>query len=540
MSGKTRLNPKRTLQRFGFRQTIRGALIVGVLAGLLMGIQGAAYAKAFPTQASRDKLVASLGSVSGIDFFSGEVANAARPDSYAIYKSITMMTLVTAIWGLAVGTRLLRGFEEDGRLEALEAGALAKRQTSSRLLAGFAGSFAVAGMLAFALIAALGADPDVKLSAGGAALMTLAVFLPGLFFAALGVLTSQLARTRGRAILYGLVPLIALYVVRGTANSVPTINWLKKLTPFGWSDLLNPVLGPRIGWIVPTVGFAITFVVLGLVWAGKRDLGAALIRQSDTVRSRFYLLGSPIRLAVRRHLLTFIWWALGTLAFAAFFAAVANLSTNLASDSPAFKRAFTAGSGGELKLAFLGAGTMFAATVLLVMATLNLSGIRRDEAKGYLDNLLVQPTRRQNWLIGRLWLVAAMFMVIALAAGLTTWGVAHAEHITFGLGAALLGSLSLGGIMLLTLGVGAFFYGFLPKVAVAAMAVVIGWAFVFDILKSFFHFSSWVTRTSLLTYIPTNPSKAPDWTATAWLVVIGLVLAAAGVVRFTKRDIVAE
>ena len=93
---------------------------------------------------------------------------------------------------------------------------------------------------------------------------------------------------------------------------------------------------------------------------------------------------------------------------------------------------------------------------------------------------------------------------------------------------------------MLTLGVGALLYGFLPRLAAAAMAVVIGWAFVLDILKSLFHLGSFITKTSILTYIPTNPSKAPDWTGIAWLVAIGLALAALGTWRFTRRDIVAE
>lgn len=532
--------PALAVRRFGFRQTIRGALILGAIVGLVMGAQGAAYAKAFPTVASRHKLVASLESVSGINFLSGEVANAAQPNSYAIYKSIAMTTIITGVWGLLVSTRLLRGFEEDGRLEVLEAGALTKRQTSAQLLLGFAGSFAVSVMIAFLLMALLGSSAQVKLSVSGAALLTAAVFLPGVFFGAFGVLTAQLAGTRSRAVLYGLVPLIALYVLRGTANSVSSVNWLKRLTPFGWSDLLNPVLGPHVIWMLPTAVFAAAFVALGLRWAGRRDLGAALIRQSDTARSRFSLLGSPLQLAVRQNLWNVVWWGAGVLVFAAFFAAVANLSTNLANDSPAFQRAFSAGSANQLKLLFLGVGTLFSTTLLLVMATINLSSIRRDEAKGYLDNLLVQPIRRRKWLLARLWLVVVTFIGIALATALVTWLVARADHIAIGLGTLLMGGLSLSGVLLLTLGIGALFYGWLPRLAVAAMSVVIGWAFVLDILKSFFHLSSIITKTSILTYIPTNPAKAPDWPAIAWLVVIGLALIGCGIFGFMKRDIIAE
>lgn len=533
-------SPASAVRRFGFRQTIRGALILGVLVGLVMGAQGAAYAKAFPTEVSRQKLVATLDTLSGANFFSGEIANAGRPDSYAIYKSLAMTTLIISVWGLLVTTRLLRGFEEDGRLEVLEAGALSRRRTSGQLLLGFASSFVVSMAVTYVLIAALGADPQVKLDASAALYTTIASFLPGILFAAFGIATAQLARTRGRAVIYALVPLIVLYVLRGTANSVHSVDWLKKLTPFGWSDLLNPVLHPNPYWMVPTCMLAAVFAALGLYWAGRRDLGAALIHQPDAARPHFYLLGSPNKLAVRQHIGTFALWALGILAFSAFFAAVANAGTSLANDSPTLKQALSANSANDLKLVFLGVGTMFSGTFLLIMATLGMSHIRRDEAKGYLDNVLVQPIRRSSWLVWRLWLVAVMFMAIALLAALTMWGVAHMEHIHIGFSALAMGALSLGGVLMLTLGIGVLLYGFLPRLSVAAMAAVIGWAFVLDILKSLFHLSSFVTKTSVLTYIPANPSKLPDWRAIAWLVVIGIALMALGVVRFTKRDILAE
>lgn len=536
------LSAPRALRRFGFRQTLRGALIVGAIAGLLMGAQGAAYAKAFPDQISRERLVASLKSVSAVNFLSGEVANAATPASYAIYKSLPLMVIVTGVWGLMVATRILRGNEEDGRFELLAAGTATKRRVSAQLLLGFGGALTVAAAVTFVLIAALGANPQVHLPVQAGIYMTAAVFLPGLFFAAVGVLTSQLAVTRGRAVLYGLVPLIVLFVARGFANSVTSANWVKQYTPFGWSDLLNPVLGFHAVWMLPSVLFAAAFISLGLFAAGKRDLGAASIQQSDTVASHFYLLRSPLSLAVRRSAWNVAWWAIGVIAFAAFFAALAGFSVDLAKDSSAFRQAFGAAGIDEqkIRLIFIGTGTLFIATALLVMATLHVAAIRADEARGYIDNLLVQPVRRHIWLVGRLLLIAALFTGISVLAALAVWGVAHLNHTYINIWLAIQGAMSLVGALALTLGIGVCFYGFWPRLAVPAMAIFIGWAFVVDILKSFFHVSGLVAKTSFLYYVPSDPSKTPDWTACIILVIIGAVLAAAGVMKFVKRDIVSE
>ena len=530
------------LRHLGFRQTIRGALIIGAIAGLTMGAQGAAYAQAFPDQESRTKLVSSIQSVTAFNFLSGEVANAGSPASYALYKSLATMFLVTGVWGLLTATRLLRGNEEEGRMELLAAGITTKRYVSGQLLLGYLGSFGAACLIAFVIIAALGANPQVRLSTSASALMVAAVFLPGLFFAGLGVLTSQLALTRGRAVLYALVPLLILLTTRGAANSITSLNWLKQYSPFGWSDLLNPVLGARPVWIVPTIVLTTVFVGLGLFWSGIRDLGSALLRQSEAAKPRLYLLHSAQSFAIRTNRWSFMWWTIGIALFAAFFAALANLSVDLINDSPTVRQALTADSAttDQIKLLFMGVGTLFTSTALLVMATMSLAAIRKEEAKGYLDNILVQPTSRTGWLIRRLLLIVAVFTAIALLSGVVLWGVARLNDISISLWLVIQGSVSLVGALAVTLGIGTLLYGFAPRLAVAAMSAFIGWAFVLDVLKSFFHLSGALAKTSFLYYVPSNPSKAPDWIAIICLVVIGFGLAAFGILRFGVRDIVNE
>ena len=272
----------------------------------------------------------------------------------------------------------------------------------------------------------------------------------------------------------------------------------------------------------------------------KRDLLGALVRQSNTARSRFHLLGSPLSFALRRSGWTITWWGFGTVFFAAFFAAVANLGANLAQDSPAFKQVFSANAANDFKLAFLGAGTSFAAVIMLIMITTMFSAVRREEAALHLDNILVQPVRRIAWLLGRLGIIVGSFMAISLLVGVTVWGIAKNEHIAVSLTTCLQGQISLAGIMLLVLGIGVCVYGFMPRLATAAMSTIIGWAFIFDILDMLLHLSDWMKNTSILTFIPSNPSKTPDWTAFMWLVAIGIVLIGIGSARFVKRDIVTE
>jgi ABC-2 type transport system permease protein len=541
-TNNSKFSTSRALRRLGFRQSRKSALIIGLLCGVMMGAQGAAYAAAFPTQQSRDTLVASLSSTPALGFMAGEIRNASSPASYAIYKSITIVTLITGIWGILVATKLLRGQEEDGRTEALLAGRTTKAAASTHILVGFGYSIMLSFAIAWALIAMLGAAPNVNLDAAHAALLTIGAYTPAVFFGALGVLTSQLALTRGRALVYSLVPLLALFTLRGAANSISDWNDLKRYTPFGWTDLLNPVLDPQAVWIYPTLVFTFIAVPLGIYLAKKRDLGQSILPQSTHTRSRMFLLGSDLQFSVRQNISTFIVWCAGSLLFAGLLAAMAKLAANLLTDSPVADKVFTSLglSQSDLVIAFMSLGGMFSLYILLFMTSVYIGTVRGQEAKGYLDNMLIQPISRSGWLVRKLVVILAMVVIISLLSGYAIWQVAALQGISIDFGLMMQNSITLTGTLFLLLGIGTTVYGFLPRLAVIIMIAVIIWADVSDILKAFFKLDDWIMNTSLLHYISFNPAKTPDWTQFAWLVCIGIVLMAIGVWRFTQRDIVCE
>ncbi len=539
---KRTFSPSRAMRRFGFRQTIRGALIIGVLSGLMMGAQGAAYAAAYPNQKDRDAFVTSLSSVPALGFMAGEAKNALLPASYSIYKSIALTTLLAAIWGLMTTTRLLRGQEEDGRLEPILAGRTTKMAASLHILIGYGYSFVIAIVISWAAIAALGLDPQVDLSIGHAGLLSLGVFLPGLFFASLGVLTSQLALTRGRALAYGLGVLLFLFTLRGAANSITDWNGWKHFSPFGWTDLLNPVLDPQLIWILPTLAFTIIVIPLALFFAKQRDLGESVLPESQFARSHFYLLGSDFGYSIRQNIWPFIWWTLGAIAYAGLLSSIAKVGADALSSSPAFVKIVSTlgGNHDDIVISFLGLGGMFTALILLVMSAVSIGSIRRQEAKGYLDTILVQPIHRSAWLTKRLIILAVMVLAISLIASYTIWQIAENTGVSLDLWIILQNGTTLVGSVLLLIGAGALLYGVLPRLAAIVMYVAIVWGFVVDVLKSFLTLDDSIDKTSLLHYATFTPTKTPDWETFTWLLGIGIFLAALGVWRFAKRDIVNE
>lgn len=537
-----KLSPSRALHRLGFRQTLRSALVIGFLTGIMMGAQGAAYAAAYPDQHSRDIFVASLKSAPALGFMAGEIDDALTPASYSIYKSIALMTLIVSVWCLLTTTRLLRGQEEDGRIEQLIAGKITKFRASKNILIGFGYSFCVALFIAWIIISALGLDPKVGLSIGSAGLLTLGVFLPGVFFGSLGALTSQLALTRGRAVAYGLTPLLVLFVIRGTANSINAWDWLKHWSPFGWTDLLNPVRDPHVLWIVPTIIFTIICLPFALYLAHKRDLGSSILPQSTYAKSRFFLLGSHLQLSIRQNIVTFFAWCIGTLSYAGLLSAIAKVGADALSSSPAFVQVIhqLGGSYDDLVIAFLGFGGLFTALILLVMVAVCMGGVRQQEAKGYLDNFLVQPIRRSIWLSAKIVVITTMAFLISLLASFVIWLIAHYQNIALDLGIMSQNATALTGPIILLVGIGTLFFGALPRLTTIAMFAVIIWAFVVDVLKSFFKLDDWTDKTSILHYVSFAPTKTPDWNQFTWLIVIGTTFICIGIWRFTQRDIVSE
>ena len=539
---KLSFSPRRALCWFGFKQTLKGAIIVGVIAGFMLALQGTAYQKSYPDAIAREKLAASLASVPSLGFLYGDSKNlTAGTAGYMVYRVVGFMGVVTGVWALMATTKLLRGSEEDGRWETVRAGAVTARTTTSNAMAGFGLAWALAAVISLLLAVAATTASGIQLSFTSAVLITLAIFLPGLLFGAVGVLTSQLAITRQRALLYGLVPLVALFLLRGIGITSDTLHWLLNWTPFGWAELVNPVLAPQAWWLAP-------FAVLGGicaaagVWLAQRDFGASILRQSDTARSHYSLLTNAWRLALRQSAWVLTGWAVGILTLIGLVAGLTTTAVNATEDSSGLSRSIhaLAHNNADLKVAFLGAGMLFMVIALLVMAITIVGAIWRDEAKQYLDNILVAPRRRATWLVSRLLLGFGIVLAISLAGGLLLYAVASGQGVDLNFGKVMATSVCVVGSVGFMIGLGALLYGLKPRLVVAAMYTILGWSFVITLVASAVKLNTAILHSSLFQYTSFNLAKWPDWTTFGWMMLIGTALATCGIVAFTKRDIIPE
>jgi ABC-2 type transport system permease protein len=531
----------RALRRLGFRQTLRGAVILGLVSGLMLILQGVAFQKSYPDAASQAKFASTLTDAPVLGILYGDAHNLTHGSTgYMYYRVAAFMGLVASCWGLFTVTRLLRGSEEDGRWEVIRSGATTARAATRNTLLGFGGAWVVSYVLATLLTTAVMSGPDYRLSFGTTMLITLAILLPALLAGGLGAFTSQLAVTRQRALLYGLLPLVALFLIRGLANTNHDFFWLMGFTPYGWIELLNPIIHARPPWLLLFVGFAILFAGVGIGLA-QRDLGASVLKQNDTAHSRFFWLRSSWQLSLRQNITVYGFWVIGALFLSGLMASISHIASAATADSPALNKAVThLGSSNDAQVAFLGAGLLFLVMVLMVFSTTFIGSIRRDEAKQYLDNLLVQPLRRTTWLTGRLLVGVGVLLVTALAAAVLTYVIGVGQHISLHFWKVLANGVALLGTVSVLFGLGAAVYGLCSRLGSLAMYVVLTWSFVIQLVGSAAQLPLWLQRSSLFHYTTFNLGAWPDWKVFGLMVASGVILGTIGVKAFTRRDIIVE
>lgn len=535
-------SPNRALFSFGFRQVLRSAVTIGVLAGFMLTIQGVAYQKTYSTHAAQEKFAKSLAAAPGLGFLYGDPKNLdAGTAGYMTYRVLGFVGLLTAAWALTTTTKLFRGNEEDGRWEVIRSSSVTARSATALPLLGFYTTWCLALVISMLMTIGATASAGIALSSQAAILLNLAIFAPALLFAGIGTCTSQLGLTRGRALLYGLAPLLALFLLRGVATSIHGLHYLLAWTPFGWAELVNPVLGSNAWWLLPFVLFGAGFTALGVFFA-KRDIGSSIIRQSELVRSHYMFLRSPWQLALRQNFGVFLGWTFGALGMVSLIAALTTTAIKATADSGKLSDSVhkLAGNQASLKVAFLGAGLVFLAMVLLIFAINVVGEIRRDEAKQYLDSILVGPIRRSRWLTSRILLGFAVIIAVALAAGLVLYGIASTQHISLNIGKVLATSLCATGSVGFMLGLGVCIYGLRPRLATIFMYLVVGWSFLINLLASAVQLNSVLSHSSLFYYLSFNLARWPNWTTFGVFLLIGTIFGALGVTAFTRRDIVPE
>ena len=528
----------RAVAAFSARRAAVPWALWGLTFGSINATTMAAYRSTFPTPASRASLVRSFQGNPAFEAVFGLTRHLDTVAGYTAYKTLFSVTILGAVWGLLLATRMLRGEEEAGRFELFLAGPTTRGRATGQVVAGLAAGLVALWLPTALITVAGGRAATVGIGAGPALFFATAAVAGAVMFTAVGVLASQLASTRHDANLIGAAVLAVAYLTRMAADSDPRIGRLRWASPIGWVEELRPLTGSHWAAFLPIAALTAGAVVAALVLAARRDVGAGALGQRPPRPPRLRLLGTASGLTVRLVAPSLAAWTAALAATGLVLGLVTQSAGQSLQGSPTLERVI-----GRLGATHAGAATylgfvfLTASALIAVAAAGQLAALRQEEAGGHLDNLLVRPLARWRWLAVRLVVGAVLAVGAGVVTGVAAWAGAATQHAAVGFGDLVAAGLNVVPPALFVLGVGALAFGVRPRAAAAVAYGLVVWSFLVETLASLSHAGQWLRDTSPFLHITPAPAAPPDWTAAAWLAGLGLLAAAAGVAAFSRRDI---
>lgn len=530
---------------FTIRRTRIGATAMGLVIAIGAAVQTLGIVKTYPTTAELTQFIETLRQSSGVAVLYGSTDYLTNTvGSYVAWRVLGSFAVIGAIWALAVATRSLRGEEDKGRWELLLTGSTTARRATASTLLGLYANIAAMYVIIAVCVVAIGSIPSVNISPHSSAFFALALVMAPLEFIAVGAFLSQLLPTRRAAARWAGIVLGVSFGLRAIASVSSDWVWLRNISPLGWVEQLQPMTGNDAIWLVPIIGFTVVLSLAAVYLAGKRDLGEGILADHDTARPRTLLLRSPFSFALRMTRMTVIGWAISAAIASLLLCSLAQSATSAVSSSSSLQTTFNKIVSDQAQLAaaqtFLGLIFLMLMIMVMAMAAIMVSSIREDEASGQLDNFLVGPVRRLQWLGGRVAIVvAAVAFVSAVMAAAGYLGV-HNQNLGVSAHDLFLAGINMIAPCLFIIGAGVALLGFYPRATGLGLYVIIGWSFLAQMIGPIINAPDWVLNTSLLQHIALAPAVSPNWSAAAWLVGIGLVLGLGGALRFNRRDIEGE
>jgi ABC-2 type transport system permease protein len=523
------------------RKVLRSSALWGGVFGLYVVASSLGYASAYKTPLSRLRLAADFGSNVGFNAIIGPAHNIETVAGFTAWRTLGVLSLVGAVWGLLLATKTLRGEEEAGRWEVLLAGQTTARRAAAQALAGLAAAIAALWGITAVISVVVGRASSVDFTASAALFLALALVSSAAVFVSVGALTSQLVATRRQAASYAGAVLGVSYALRMMADSGTGMDWLRRTTPLGWVEELRPLSSPRPLWLLPIAALITILVAATVHLAGVRDLGASTISDRTTAPARTRLLGGPTGLAVRMIRPVGLGWATGLVCLGLMMGVISKSVGSALADNALFRQALARlGGRGAGATAYLAVTFLIVALLVSLIAAGQVGAARGEEAEGRLDHLLVRPVSRASWLAGRVAVILVALVAAGLVAGMATWLGAASQDAGVGLSSLVQAGLNVVPPAVFVLGIGVLTLGVWPRGASAVTYGLLAWSFLVQLVGGVINADRLLLDTSVLHHMAAAPAVDPNWTSSAVLVAIGLATAILGGAAFVRRDLAGE
>jgi ABC-2 type transport system permease protein len=526
----------------------------GIGMGLLMYAVLSAVATVMQTAAARASLVSLAGTFSWI----AEPIKVDTPGGYATWK-YGFTILVMALWPLLVGSRMLRGEEERGSMDALLSLPHGRVQIALEKLAAMWTALLAMGLLIGLLTFAGGKGVNANFGLGDALLFGLNLSLICGVFGGVALLISQFTQRAGTAAgATGGVLLVAI-VVDMLHRVIPNTEWLSRLSPVYYYNLSKPLI-PSYGTnpVAMLVLLALGVLLSGAaIWLfARRDVGATValpgllqlpertISPQRALPVNAWSLRSVYTRGLAMVAAPTFWWTVGIAGFAGFIVFVVkqteNQLTNLYASSPALATLIGKVGGGDAStnatlLSFL---FVILPVLLMAFAVTQASRWASDEEEGRQELVLATPQSRLTVVLARFGALATATVAIGVLTLAVTALASAASGLKLdggNLTAATLGMIPLG---LLIAALGYLFSGWLRTAVdtgLLSFLLVIWFAITF--IGPELHWPGGVLQLSAFYYYGTPLLHGlPIGNTLGVLAVAGVALALASA-RFVRKDI---
>ncbi|WP_313813377.1 ABC transporter permease [Glutamicibacter sp.] len=485
--------------------------------------------QAFPTQEARDAY-AQVANTPAVAAMTGLPYAAGSLGGILVIKIWMTLAVALAFAVVFLITRNGRADEEAGRTELLRSTALGRHAYPSANYLVSAGLCLLTGLLISLLCL------SVALPATGSWIMGASIAGTGLAFIGLAAICGQLASTSRGANSLGVALIGLFYFIRAAADlQADGINpsWLSWLSPIGWAQNMR-AFGEDNWWpLLALTGLGVLGCLAALRIDSSRDLGAGILpeRRGPAAASRFTTTALGLTLRLQRSSL--IGWFIGAAVSGLFFGSVAQAMSSLLDPDNPFARNFV-GTGHSMLDGVLGIFVVFNALLAGAFAIQCLGAARSEEESGRLEQQLAGSLSRGTWLGAHLLIAVLGSGLMLLLAGYLTGASSQGSGDPGQLAGACLAFwpavLSMLGLQLLT-------FGYLPRFTTAITWAVYGLSVMAAMFGGLFSLSDDVIRSTPFGAIPRVPAEEFSWAPLAVLTLISLVLAAAGMARFNRRDV---
>ncbi|MHB8597119.1 MAG: ABC transporter permease subunit [Ktedonobacteraceae bacterium] len=411
----------------------------GIGMGLLTYVVMASVSSLVATPQAR----ASLISLASTFTWLADPIAIASPGGYTTWK-YGLTILIIALWPLLACSRMLRGEEERGSLDALLSLPCGRGRVALEKLAAVWTALPGMGLLIGLLTFAAGKGANADLSLSNALLFGLNIVLICGVFGGIALLISQFTQERGTASGTTGGLLVVFIVLDMVHRVIPNTEWISRLSPVYYYNLSKPLV-PASSYGVPSSSYGanpgamLVLLALCIILSGaaiwlfaRRDIGGtvavpAWLRLPERAQRPEYVLpvnAWSLRSVYMRSLgmiaIPTFWWTLGIAGFAAWMVVVVKqIETSLGmlvQSSPLLKDLITKVGGGNASMnaSILSFLYVFLPLLLMAFAVTQANRWSADEEDGRLELVLATPQPRLRVLLGRFAALTTATIIIAV------------------------------------------------------------------------------------------------------------------------------